>query len=116
MTVTRTNPYVPEATIEQDADAFFKEMAEPAVIICPFRIDTREHANEGFDIWHKHGWLTDEALAALKERPLPIEYGDPLPSGHTKGYMLMKRGRIGINDLDVQGMKQAADEHEEATK
>ena len=116
MTITRQSQDAIGVPFEQDADEFFIDMARPATVLCPFRIETFEMAYTVFSSWRKNGWLTEDAFSRLIKRPVPIEAMDPLPSGHTRGYMLMKSGRIGVKDLDVQGMKQAAEEHEEAAK
>lgn len=96
MTITREDQHVIGRTFEQDADEFFSEMAEPVDVVCPFQIYTKEEADIIIGRLKEEGYLTDEAFVEAGEMQLPIKAGTPIKTGHTKGYILLLKGKIEI--------------------
>ena len=74
-------------------------MAQPCVVIMPYRLSDEKEADESLSIWVDHGEITQGAKeAALKEwsGKYPVT-NVPIDTGHTKGYILMKRNEFQIN-------------------
>lgn len=109
MKVTWIDKNCPFYSYEQDADEFFKEMAEPCIPIMPFRLDSQDRVEELLKTWIENGWLTETAAKQIRkeweDKPFPIDGPLPIPSGHTKGYMMLKNGTLKVEDVDVSRFK-----------
>lgn len=120
MTITRESEKAVGVTFEQDVDEFFKEMAEPAIAIMPFRLSSQNDVEELLKRWTEGDWITNKAADQIRkewsDKSFPIDGPLPIPSGHTKGYMMMRSGSLEVKDLRVQRWSRFVHKHEEATK
>ena len=115
-TITRQDKNCPAVFYEQDADEFFKEMAEEQVYICPFGIRDRKQLNELLDAWAENGHISrenaDKYAASVDDSRFPLTGGFHIPSGHTKGFVMVRTGAISVEDRGWVWHKQQEDARE----